>query len=194
MRQTGLLRGAMILLRGIAIRNPDLGLMPVHHLGHDACAARIIGLMHHRILAVEHPMVGVGPFDAHAGFVAGDDPRRAKKSLRLLGLDLKPRVSADEHVHQRALADGQAESLAEQEAQTLVGQRLKAFQINRKRMDARPKRRRRSDRGRRRLGRDATMRAPTGETSMADDIGRDRRQFDLIVFANQFPLGVPGKG
>jgi hypothetical protein len=30
----------------------------------------MIGLMHHGVLAVEHPMIGVRPLDPHAGFVA----------------------------------------------------------------------------------------------------------------------------
>ena len=36
-------------------------------------------------------------------------------------------MRADEHIHQRALAYDQAESVAEHEAQTLVGKRLKAL-------------------------------------------------------------------
>ena len=58
-------------------------------------------------------------------------------------------MGANEHIHQRALADDQAESVAEQEAQTLVGKRMKALQINRQRMNARSKGRRRGDGGRR---------------------------------------------
>ena len=77
--------------------------------------------------------------------------RLAKNGLGLLGLDLEPRVGADEHVHQRALADAQAERVAEHEAQALIGQRLKALEINRQRMDARSERRRRGDRRRRRF-------------------------------------------
>jgi len=76
-------------------------------------------------------MIGIGPFDPHAGFVAGDDLGFAKDGLRLIGLDLEPRMGADEHVHQRAFADDQAKGVAEQEAQTLIGKRLKALQINR---------------------------------------------------------------
>ena len=81
--------------------------------------------MHDRILAVEHPMIRVGPLDPHAGFVAGDNPGLAKNRFRLIGLDLEPRMGADEHVHQRAFADDQAKGVAEHEAQTLVGKRLK---------------------------------------------------------------------
>ena len=54
----------------------------------------------------------------------------------------KPRLrttgrGADEHVHQRALADVEPESISEQAAQTLIGKRLEALEINRQRMDAR---------------------------------------------------------
>ncbi len=55
MGETSLMRGAMLLLRGLTIRNPDLRLMSAHRLFHDAGAARIIGLMHDRILAVKQP-------------------------------------------------------------------------------------------------------------------------------------------
>jgi len=78
----------MFLLRGITIRNPDLRRMPVHHLAHDTGAARMIGLMHHRIFAVEQPMIRVGPLDPHAGFVAGDNPGLTKNGLGFIGFDL----------------------------------------------------------------------------------------------------------
>ena len=190
MRQTGLMPLAVLLLRRIAIRNPDRRLMARHHLVHDAGGAGIIGLMHHRVLAVENPVIRVRPFDPNAGFVAGDDLGGANDGLRLLGLDLEPGMRADEHVHQRALAHAQPERVAEQAAQPLVGQRLEALEINRQRMDARPERRRRRDRRRRRFRRDAAMRASAGEAPVADHIGFDRRDLDLVVFADQVPLGV----
>jgi len=46
--------------------------------------------MHDRILAVEDPMIRIGPFDPHAGFVAGDDLRLAKDGLRLSASILNP--------------------------------------------------------------------------------------------------------
>ena len=61
--------------------------------------------MHDRVLAVKHPMIRVGPFDPHAGFVAGDNLGFTKNGFRLIGLDLEPRMGADEHIHQRAFAD-----------------------------------------------------------------------------------------
>jgi hypothetical protein len=53
MRQTGLMCGAMLLLRGVTIRNPDVRRMAVHRLCHDTGGTRIIGLMHHGVLAME---------------------------------------------------------------------------------------------------------------------------------------------
>src|SRR5512136_69170 len=150
----------------------------------------MIGLMHNGVLAVEHPMIGVRPLDPHAGFVAGDDPGAAKNGLGLVRRELEPRMGADEHVHQCALADDEAESLAEQEAQALVGKGLKALQINRQRMDARSKWRRRGDRGRRSFYSSAALRATASETPMAHDVGLDRWDLDLIVFTDQFHLGV----
>jgi hypothetical protein len=99
-------------------------------------------------------------------------------------------MGADAHVHQRAFADDQSESVAEHQARTLVGKRMKALQINRQRMDARSKRRRRGDGGRRSFYLSATMRASAGEAPMAHDIGLDRRYLDLVIFPDQFHLGV----
>jgi hypothetical protein len=110
--------------------------------------------------------------------------------LRLVGLDLERRVGADEHVHPRALADDQAKSVAEQEAQTLKGKRLKAFQINRQCVNAQSKWPRRGDGRRRSFDGGAAMRAVAGKASVADDIRLDRRDLDLVIFANQFHVGV----
>ncbi len=104
MSKTGLMPLAVLLLRRIAIRNPDRRLMARHHLVHDASGAEIIGLMHHRVLAVENPVIGIRPFDPDAGFVCGDDLGGANDGLRLPGLDLETGMRADEHVHQRDLA------------------------------------------------------------------------------------------
>jgi hypothetical protein len=60
--------------------------------------------MHDRIRAVENPVIRVRPFDPDAGLVTGHDLGRANDGLGLFGLDLEPRMRANEHVHQRALA------------------------------------------------------------------------------------------
>ena len=52
-------------------------------------------------------------------------------------------MRADEHVHQRALAHIKPERVVEQTAEPLVGKRLEALEVDRQRMNARPKRRRR---------------------------------------------------
>jgi hypothetical protein len=176
MRQTGLMPLAVILLGGIAIRNPHRRLTPRHHFVHDPRGARIIGLMHDRAPAMENPMIRVRPLDPDAGFVAGHDLCRPKDRLRLLGLLFEPGMRADEHVHQRALAHAEPESIVEQAAQPLIGQRLEALEINRQRVDAWTERRRRRDRGRRRLRLKAAMRALAGDATVADDMGFDRRE------------------
>jgi len=149
--------------------------------------------MHHRIFAVKYPMIRVRPFDPHTGFVAGYNPRGAQNGLRLLGLDPEPIARADKHVHQRALAHIQAESIPEQAAQPLVGQRLKALEIDRQRVNARPKRRRRRDGGRWGLRLDTARRAAAGKTTMANHARLHRRYVDLVVFANQIHVGVHRK-
>jgi hypothetical protein len=94
MRQAGLMCGAMLLLRGITIREPDVRRMAVHHLVHDAGGARIIGLRRQRILAVKHPVIRVGPFDPHPGIKAGDNPGLTKNGLGFIGFDLEPRINS----------------------------------------------------------------------------------------------------
>jgi hypothetical protein len=67
---------------------------------------------------------GVRSLDAHAGLVAGDDLGGAHNGLGLQSLDFEPGMGADEHVHQRALADVEPKRVAEHSAQTLIGKRL----------------------------------------------------------------------
>jgi hypothetical protein len=150
--------------------------------------------MHDGVLAVKNPMIGVGPLDPHAGFIAGDNFGFAQNSLGFLGLNRKAGMRADEHVHQRALAEDQAKGVAEQEAQTLIGNRLKALQINRQRMNARSERRRRGDRRRRRFRFASALRAAAGKAPVTDDMRPDRRDLDLVVFADQFHVGVDRDG
>lgn len=158
--QTGLASGAVPLLGRVAIRYPHLRNRAAYRLAGDA---RMIGLMHHGVLAMEHLMIRVHPLDPYAGFVAGDDFRRPQKGRRLVCRDPEPVARADEHAHQRAFADGKADTIAQQPAQPLVGKRVKVLQINRQRVNARPKRRRRGEGGRRGFCCDPTCRAVTGE-------------------------------
>ena len=149
-----------------------------------------IGLMHDRVLAVEDPVIRVRPLDPDASFVAGHDLSRTNDGLGLFSLDLEPGMRADEHIHQRALADAKPESITEQSAQPLIRERLKAPEINRQGVDAWTKRRRRRDRRRRRFRLDAAIRAPASKAMVADDIGFDRRDLDLVVFADQLARRV----
>src|SRR5665647_2807495 len=87
MREACLVTRAVLLLGRIAIRNPDLWRMSIHHFLDDTSRARIIGLMNHRVLAVEHPVIGVRPLDPYAGFIAGNDFGGAKDRLGLVRLD-----------------------------------------------------------------------------------------------------------
>src|SRR5450755_641387 len=60
-------------------------------------------------------------------------------------------------------------------------------------MDARSKRRRRRHRGRRSFRLHAAMPTSARKAPVANDIRVDRRYLDLIVFADQFPVGVGRK-
>jgi hypothetical protein len=46
--------------------------VPRHHIVNDAGGAGIIGLMHHRVFAMENPVIRVRSFNPDAGLVAGD--------------------------------------------------------------------------------------------------------------------------
>jgi hypothetical protein len=67
---------------------------------------------------------------------------------------------------------------------------VEALEINRQRVDAWTERRRSRDRRRRGFRRCAALRAPAGKATVADDMGFDRRDLDLVVFADQFHRGV----
>ena len=110
--------------------------------------------------------------------------RRA--AFGFLRLDPEPRVRADEPVPERALAHGQAERVAEPAAKALVGQRLETLVIDRQGVNARSKRRCRRHRRRRSFRLDATPPTAAREAAMTHDIRFDRRNLDLVVFADPF--------
>ncbi len=120
-------------------------------------------------------MIRVCSLDPDAGLVAGHDARCAKNRFRLFRLDLETGVGADEHVHQRALADAKPEGVAEHETQTLIRKRLEALVINGQRMNARPERRRGCDGRRRSFRFGAAMLAAAGKAPVTDNAGFDRR-------------------
>jgi hypothetical protein len=134
---------------------------------------------------MEHPVIGVRPLDAHARFIAGDDPGLAQDGQRLVGLDLERRMGTNEHVHQRALADAQAQHRPEHAAQAFIRHQLKALEIDRKRVNAWTERRRLGNRRRRTLDARAAKPAGTRETPVTRDVRLDRRNVDLVVFADQ---------
>lgn len=49
--------------------------MPGHHLANDGSRPARGGVMHHRVLAAEHPMIAVGALDPHPGLVRGHHAR-----------------------------------------------------------------------------------------------------------------------
>src|SRR5450631_1327842 len=61
-------------------------------------------------------------------------------------------------------------------------------------MDARSERRRCGDRRRRSFRLGPAMLAAAGETPVADDMGFNRRDFDLVVFADQLHVGARRHG
>ena len=150
--------------------------------------------MNHRPIAAKNPVVGVDAFDAHAGLVAGDDIGGAQHGERRVALFLEGRRRARKHVHQRALAQCQPEEIEKQPLQPLVGHRLPGLHVNRQRMDARPERRADGGRRQHRLRLLAAAGATDRVAPMAAHEGPYGRQFDLVVFADQQPLGFRPEG
>jgi len=79
------------------------------------------------------------------------------------------------------------------EAARRLGQRMKALEINRQRVNVRSKRRRRRVGGCRGPRLEAARHAAAGETTMANHMRFHRRYLDLVVFADQIHVGVRGK-
>ena len=184
-RQTGLLAIGVALLGGVAVRQPHGGPMPVHDLVHHAGAPRRGGVVHHRVLAAENPVIGVRALDAHARLVGrhhGGTPQGRQGGVA-------PGVEAGfgpaQHVGETALADAQAEQIGQRLLQTFVGQRLEGFQIHGRGVQARAERRRgRSGRSRRCYAGPAS-RAHHAETPVLLDERLHLRQFDPLVNADR---------
>jgi len=94
-------------------------------------------------------------------------------------------MGANEHVHQRAFADAQAQNGLEHAAQALVGHQLKALEIDRQRVNLRTERRRLRNRRRGTFRQRAAAPTRTRKTTVARDMRLDRRNVDLVVFADQ---------
>ncbi len=120
MGQTCLVQFAMALLRAVTVGGPDLRLMPGHGLTHDLGGTGECGGVNHGVLAMKHPMKTVDALDPHAGLVAGDKLRLTQDRQRGRALVLERRLRAREHIHQRALADGEAKKIEERLAQPLI--------------------------------------------------------------------------
>jgi len=88
----------------------------------------------------------------------------------VLAPGLEAALGATQHVHQPALADGQAEQVGKRRLQPLVGQRLKGLEVGRQRVQARSERG--ACRGRRRRSHDprAAARALHRQTAVVLDL------------------------
>jgi hypothetical protein len=141
MGQAGLVRVGVALLRDIAIRTPDFGAMPIHHVADHNGAPCRRGLVDHSLGAAEHPMVSVATLDANAGLVRADHLGLAQLGDGDRSTVFEAALRAAQHVHQTALADLKTKQVSEGRLKPLVGQRLEGLQIGRHRVQLRPKRR-----------------------------------------------------
>ena len=76
--------------------------------------------MNNRFAAAKHPVVGVASFDPHAGFIGSDDLGLAQRCDGLVALSHEGPLRTPQHVHQTALADGEAEQVRKRTLHTLV--------------------------------------------------------------------------
>jgi hypothetical protein len=130
-RKAGLLDLAMALLGRVAVRQPDRGPVARHRRLHHRGRPRRRGVVHHGLLAAEHPVVGGATLDPGPGLVGGDHlsaterrdglraPRLAIPSgcaewnLWQTSPGLEAALGAAQQVHQPALAEGHAEQLGQ---------------------------------------------------------------------------------
>ena len=162
--------------------------MAVENVAHDLRAAGERRAVDDRLLAAEHPVIGVDAFDARPCFIAGHEGRLAQER-RLGALLLERGLRALEHVHQRAFADGKSEQVVERRAQPFVREELQALHIDGKRMNARSERRAQHGGRQRRRRRHAAARALDRKATMPPHEGPDRRKLDLVGLAHERPLG-----
>jgi len=104
--------------------------VPVHHRVHDGGGARRRGLVHHGVLAAEHPVVAGAALDPYSGFVRGHHLGTAQRRDGRLPPGLEPTLGAAEQVHQPALAEAQPEQVGERGLQPLVGERLEGLEVD----------------------------------------------------------------
>ena len=109
MSKARLVTPAMPLLGRIAIRYPYFGFMSGHRVVHNLGGAAELGGMDDGLARTEHPLIRIASLDPHARLVAGDDFGAAQGRQGIVASGGKDRRGAFEHVHQRALAELQAE-------------------------------------------------------------------------------------
>ncbi len=86
--------------------------------------------------AAEHPMEAVGALDADARLVAGHHLGAVQRRQGRVAAARELRLGPAQHVHQAALAHGEAEQVLHGALQPLVGQRLERLQVQRERVEA----------------------------------------------------------
>lgn len=114
--------------------------MPAHDLVHHGGGPRRGSIVHHGLLAPEHPMIRVRALYSHAGLVRCHHLGFAKSRQGRLALDLEARLGPAQNVGQATLADRQAEQVGQGFLQPFVGQRLKRLQVNGRCVQARAER------------------------------------------------------
>jgi hypothetical protein len=101
--------------------------MAAHGLVNDPCCTGVIGLADNSILAMKHPVLGIGALDTNTCFVAGDNAGGPKAGLGGLCCGVETRTGAGKHVHDCAFALIEAEDILEHTAQAFVGQRMETL-------------------------------------------------------------------
>ena len=90
----------MPLLAGIAIRYPDVGLVPGHGIAHDLGGAAEYGSMNDGIGRAKDLLIAIATFDPHPGLVASHDLCAAQDRKGIVVPGGKDRRCAFEHAHQ----------------------------------------------------------------------------------------------
>ena len=138
--------------------------------------------MDHHLVVLEDPIPTGAAIDAHAGLVRAHHAGAAQPGKNGGDIGIDVRLAPAERSVERALADPQAEQLAQQPAQPLVADRVHETQIHRQSHNADAERRARLQAlGHRRQRRAATAPATRSIALHPRHHGRDLGQVDLVV-------------
>lgn len=182
MGEADLMFAAQFLLSGIAVRDPDIGLMARQYIFGDLARPAPGNLVQDGLVREKHPLPMRDTVGARGRLVRGDDPRRQQLVGDCLGRCRHASAHAAKSVGNSALGNDEAEQLLGDPRQALESDMMAVVQIGQKRANAGTEWRARCHPGRR-LGSKAFATFPAAAAEQFDTGHNraDRRQVDMII-------------